>query len=367
MHSTFTPGLVLGLFLVSGCSDVGAEPQRAAHASRAAAPISVAVAEATVGEMVSLYSTSATLRAEKIASVTSRTRGIVEELLVEEGDRVTAGTTIARLENHEQVLALARYETTREIKQREFERSKELRESQIISENELELLRREAEEAKHDLELARLVLSRTDILAPFDGVVVRRHLDVGATVSDGTPIFDLADLDPLYVDVNVPERHVARLAAQQSVRLLADALPNSVEAKIERIAPIVDAATGTVKVTVAVERSVELRPGAFVEIDVVTDVHANALIVPRAALVAEGRRWLVYRTKDKQSVESLEVRIGFEEGDLVEILETLVTLGSPEAREPLKAGDTIVVLGASALSDGAPIHILQSDTPVGKE
>lgn len=346
--------MTLCVLLLAACGDVDAETAQAQeHASRAIDPISVAVAQATRGEMSALYSTSATLRAEKLATVTARTRGVLEELRVEEGDPVAAGRAIAKLEDEEQTLAVGRYTTIQTIKQREFERSTELLESNIISENELALLRREAEEARHDLELAQLELSRTSILVPFDGIVVRRHLDVGATVSDGTPIYDLADIDPLYVDVNVPERHVARLAPDQSVRLSADALPSMVEAQIERIAPIVDAATGTVKVTVAVERSVELRPGAFVEIDIVTDVHRDALVVPRAALVAEGRRWLVFRVQpDGDTVEALEVEIGFEDDDQVEILRT-----ASEAQ--LQEGDTIVVLGASALSDGASVRILE--------
>ena len=359
MDKTLTAAIGLG-FLLAGCAEEDADPGQARErVSREIDPISVAVAQATSGEMVSLYSTSATLRAEKLATVTSRTRGVLEELIVEEGDTVEAGHPIAKLEDEEQILAVGRYETTQEIKQRELERSIELLESSIISENEIGLLRREAKEARHDLELARLELARTSILAPFDGIVARRHLDVGATVSDGTPIYDLADIDPLYVDVNVPERHVARLAPGQAVRLSADTLPSTVEAQIERIAPIVDAATGTVKVTVAVER-VDLRPGAFVEIDVVTDIHPNALVVPRAALVADGRRWLVFRVNpDRESVESLEVEVGFEDDARVEILPTV-----GEAR--LRAGDTIVVLGASALSDGAAIRILERDAANGR-
>jgi len=364
--------LILTLLLALGCSETESpHGSRATPTSAAVEPISVAVARVEKGEMASLYSTSATLRAEKQATVTSRTGGILEELLVEEGDRVTAGETLARLEDAEQALAVARFTSTETIKSRELERSQELRASNIISENELELLRREAQDAKHDLALARLELSRTTIEAPFDGIVVLRHIDVGATVTNGTAILDLADLDPLYVDVNVPERHVARLAPGQSVRLSADTIERPVEAEIERIAPVVDATTGTVKVTVAVERPRELegrspgpfgqlRPGAFVEIDVVTDVHPEALVVPRTALVAEGRRWLVHRVRNSESVESLEVRLGFEEGARVEILDTLTTLGE-SAVAPLREGDRIVVLGASALSDGAPIRILRED------
>jgi len=244
----------------------------------------------------------------------------------------------------------------REIKTRELERAVKLNADRILSDNEVELLRRESEELKHDLALAQLNLERTTITAPFDGVVVLRYLDLGAMVSDGTAIYDLADLDPLYVDVNVPERHVARLAPGQAVRVSADALESSVEARIERIAPVVDPATGTVKVTVAVDRLVALRPGAFVQISVVTAVHEEALVVPRSALVAEGRRWLVFRLDEAgETVEALEVELGFEEGERVEIARTL-------RGAALEAGERVVVLGAAALSDGARVKLFEETT-----
>ena len=89
----------------------------------------------------------------------------------------------------------------------------------------------------------------------------------------------------------------------------------------------------------------------------ITDVHRDTLIVPRAALVAEGRRWLVFRVNpDKETVASVQVEIGFEEGDRVEILDSGGGTG-------LQAGESVVVLGASALSDGALIRILERDAP----
>ncbi len=349
-------GILPTLILAPACGLQAAgsgEGDGAGPGGGAVEAISVAVAPVTRGDIALSYSTSATLRAEKSATVTSRTRGVLEELLVEEGDTVSANQTIARLEDDEQVLAVDRYEEIEKIKNRELERLSELSEQAIVSQNDVEIVKREAREAKHSLDLARLELERTTIESPFDGIVVLRHLDVGATVSDGTPIYDLADVEPLYADVRVPERHVASLAAGQNVYLGADSLEEPVEARIERLAPVVDAATGTVKVTVAVEHAVALRPGAFVEVEIITDVHENALIVPRSALVAEGRRWLVYRaTKAGDAVEAVEVVLGYEEDDRVAISGTV-------GERNLEVGDPLVVLGASALSDGAPIKIIE--------
>lgn len=356
--ATLALGLLAGVLLPACQPDGDATATQHKFATvRQPDPIAVSVAPVLRQPMASVYSTSGTLRAERRATVTSRTRGVIKELFVEEGDLVTADQALAQLEDNEQLLALERYEMIHGIKVREFERSRLLAEDELISDNELEIIRQQVEELVHELDLARLNVERTTVSAPFEGIVVQRHLDLGATVSDGTDIFDLADLDPLYLDVNVPERHVGRLEPGQTVQLFADAADVSAEARIERLSPVVDTTTGTVKVTVAVDSDVALRPGAFVQIDVVTDVREEALVVPRSALVAEGRRWLVYRVSASgDTAEALEVTLGFEQGNQVEIAG--IVKGTP-----LLPGDLLVVRGASALSDGARLNIVDGAEP----
>ncbi|MEM8964302.1 MAG: efflux RND transporter periplasmic adaptor subunit [Acidobacteriota bacterium] len=326
---------------------------------RAAPAVLVRVEPVARTEMAALYSTSATLRAEKIATVTARTRGVVEALMVEEGDRVRSGQVLAELENDEQTIAAARAKAEFDTQQAELERAERLFEQELIAEEGFQQTRRDMVDAKHLSELADLELSRTQIRAPFSGVILERHLDVGNTVSDGTAVYTLADAGRLLADVNVPERNVARLAPGQTVRLTPDAGEEQVEAKIERIAPAVDAETGTVKVTLIVPGGgdADLRPGSFVRSDIVTDVRPEALVVPRSALVAEGRRWLIYRVaEDGVSAEQVEIELGYENGDKVEVA-TTVGDGAP-----ITYGDRIVVSGAGALSAGSQLNI-EGETP----
>jgi membrane fusion protein (multidrug efflux system) len=340
----------------SGCHDGGSSEARTENGEDDA--IAVRVAPVKREPLSSLYSTSATLRAEAAATITARTRGVIRRLLVEEGDRVASGQTVARLEDEEQAIAFERARSNWETKRRELQRAETLHAEDLLAEEAFETTRREAEDARHASELAELALSRTVVRAPFAGTILKRHVDAGATVSDGTPVYDLADLNPLYADVNVPERHVALLSAGQEVRLTADAGAGVFAARIERIAPLVDPATGTVKVTVAVEGGGGLRPGAFVRVDIVTDTHADALVVPRSALVAEGRRWHVYRLGEGQErVEQVEVTLGFEEGDRVEVLP------AEGSAEDLAPGARVVVTGASALSDDARVRVVEGDEP----
>ena len=303
-----------------------------------------------------LYATTATLRADKLATVTARTEGVVRRLLVEEGDSVRKGQALAELDNDEQKISFARDETAAQNLEREFERSEKLHEQGLTSVEEYETARRSAKESRHSADLAQLQLERTTIRAPFSGLVLKRHIDPGATVGNGTAVYDLADLDPLYADISVPERHVGRLAIGQHVRLTADSFDRTTEALIERIAPVVDIETGTVKVTLAVSERSDLRPGTFVRAGVVIDTHTDTLVIQRSALVPEGRRWHVFRLNDAGThVDRLEVRRGFEEGEQVEVM-------TVDSAVTLTAGDPLVVVGASALSDGVRVDAGTTET-----
>jgi membrane fusion protein (multidrug efflux system) len=363
---------ILAGFALASCSGTSGQspaPAKTAGAGGSEAkkdPINVRAEPIQRGPLSSLYTTSATLRADKQATVTARTRGVIERLLVEEGDTVAAGEPMAELEDEEQKIQYEKSSATRDLRKREYERAKELFARGLVSVEDYETARSQAEEAEHVAALDELTLKRTVIRAPFGGRVLRRNLDPGATVSDGTPVYELADLDPLYADVNVPERHTALLAVGQTVRFTADATGEVVDARIERIAPSVDPSTGTVKVTLAVAGRTSLRPGSFVRVVVVTDTHENALVVPRTALVAEGRRWHLYRLKaDGKHVQELEVELGFEEGDRVELVG--LTSSGENSGSRLEPGQQVVVSGAGALSDNALVRVVESQAKPGDQ
>lgn len=350
---------LLGLSLVLSCA--GPADGATQHASPGSPPadgpadesIAVSVRPVERSALSEIYSTSATLRAERRATVTARTRGVLRRILVEEGDDVAEGQPLAILENDEQKIEFERATAARETTARELERSRKLKEQDLLSEEDFDATLRAAAEAERAADLAALVLSRTTVRAPFAGRILTRYLDRGGTISDGTPVFDLADVAPLYADVGVPERQIARLAVGQAVRLVVDSTGQAAEGRIERLAPEVDAETGTVKVTLTVPAAPGLRPGGFVRVDIVVDTHGDALVVPRSALVAEGRRWHLFRlAPGRDAVERLEVVRGFEEGERVEIVEAAGEGGA------LDAGDPVVVVGAAALSEGSRVRVL---------
>lgn len=353
------PCLVLASALV-GCSGGGGEAPGGGGekpAKKEPDAIAVRTAAAELRTLSELWSSSATLRPERQATVTARSAGVVERLAVEEGDWVREGQVLAVLEDDELRISLEKAEIAQETKRLEYERATELHGKGLLAEEAYQQKRREAREAANAAEMAKLTLSRTVIRAPFAGRVLKRHLDVGTTVSNGTSVYDLADLDPLEADVNVPEPQVARMAPGQVVRLSTDSQGTTAEARIDRIAPSVNPETGTVKVTLAVDSAAGLRPGSFVRVDVITETRENATVVPRSALVAEGRRWHLFAlATEGDTVERIAVSPGLEENGLVEVLDPD---GGPS---PVAAGREVVVLGAPALSDGARVTVANTSS-----
>ncbi len=306
------------------------------------------VAPVVTATLSAVYATSATLRAERRVTVPTRARGVVVALEVEEGQAVARDAVLARLDDEEQAIELTRARAVLAAEEREHERAVGLHGRRALSDNELEVARRELDEARHRHALAQLALDRTAIRAPFAGRVVVRHAELGQALADGAPVVDVARTDLLEADVGVPERHVARLRVGQAVRLAADATGEAHEARVLRIAPVVDPETGTVKVTLAVTGGADLRPGAFVRAAIVVEARPGALVVPRSALVAQGTGWELFRlAPDGRSVEALAVETGLEEGDLVEVA---VASG-------LAPGDLVVVAGAVALAQGARVTV----------
>src|SRR6185437_14144039 len=143
---------------------------------------------------------------------------------------------------------------------------------------------------------ARLQLEFTRIVAPVGGVIAERSVKLGNLIQPNQNLFRIVGMDPLQTVLNVPERQLGILKAGQSVALEADALPGKkFEGHILRIAPVVDASSGTFRVTCEFhDKTGLLRPGMFGRVDIIYDQRADALTIPRSALVEEDGETAVF-------------------------------------------------------------------------
>jgi membrane fusion protein (multidrug efflux system) len=386
--------LVIGVVVLNSTSKTAAansktDPAKAKNDGKDIVPVELAAVKR--GEMSSFVTASTNLRAQREVDVVSQTEGIARQLVVEEGDFVQAGAVLCvlddtqlqiRLQSARQKLAQARLQSEKANiqqektvvqianQQEELNRYQELYQNQLVSERDVAQIRYRLAELEHDarvsvsqsrelthrvaeleaeLEQVSLEISRCHIKAPFSGYIVQRQVELGRTVRNLEPLFKLSAFSPLYADVFLSESEARAVVSGQaaSIRLGVDDTARA-EGRVARVSPVVDQASGTVKVTVE-QRQAEkgFKPGAFVMVQIQTARRSDALLIPKRALLDEDGEKYVFVVRG-DTAHRMPVRLGSE------------TDGQVEVRQGLQEDQQVVVAGQGGLKDGGKIKIVQA-------
>ena len=318
----------------------------------AARPTPVSAIVAQPGDLEVTLRASTNLRAREQVEVIPKQAGVVSSIMVEEGVRVREGQILAQLDDAEWRLQLQQSDARASSALDAVERARALQDLELVSAQEVERLSSEARVAEAEVGLARLRVENAQIRAPISGTVTHRYIERGQQVSTASPAFGLADLDRLQAQLAIPERESHRVQVGQVARIvLEEGAAPVATGEVERIRPVVDAASGTVQVTVAVPAhsgDVPLRPGQFVNVDVVTETLTDRITLPRTAVLVDGAAPRVFLVSNGQAMER-EVGLGYSRGDRVEI------------RYGLNPGEMVVVVGQDNLRPFAPIRLMQLD------
>lgn len=317
--------------------------------------VPVEVATLGRGHIEAVQRFSSNLEAERDVQVFAEAPRRVTELLVEEGARVRRGQVLVRLQDEEQRSALARAESQLKQSRRDLERTEELHREDLVTEK----VYRDAEYAVERDQLAvddaRRELGYTEVRAPIAGTVTERLVNLGDHVTVNQPLFRIVDFDSIVARIYVPEQELTDLAVDQPARLRSEALGGlAFKGQIDRISPVVDPDTGTVKVTVATPWQEGLRPGMFVEVELVTAVRDDALLVPKSALVYDNDRVFVFRLGEERRVER------------VPLVPALEDPGFVMPADGFDEGEQLVVAGQSGLKDGGLVRLPGDPEPEGE-
>ena len=247
-----------------------------------AVPIEVVSLER--GKIESLLRFSTNLEAENEVQVISEAERKVTRLLVEEGDDVKKGQLLVSLQDEAQRTEVARVESQLAKAKREYDRQTNLWEQKLISEETYTEATHTLEQLELALRDAKRELAYTEVRAPIKGTITERFVNVGDQVTVNQHLFDIVDFDSIVARVYVPEKELHRLKPGQVARLFAEAAGAEARAgAVDRLAPRVDPKSGTVKVTVAIPRGENLLPGMYVTVELITEVHEDAVLVPKKA------------------------------------------------------------------------------------
>jgi RND family efflux transporter MFP subunit len=290
--------------------------------------------------------TNGTLEAENEVDIVARTSGPVTEILTEEGRIVRAGELMARIDEREPKNQAAIARVTRDEAQLAFDRTNASWSEGLVSREAYDSALSRLAAAKAQLESAEIQLAYTEIRAPFEALVVNRDIRLAQYVTPGMRLFRISDFTPLLCRVEIPEKDLPRVRVGQTAHLEVEAYPGRrFPARVERLRPTVDPASGTVTVTLEVAAQGVLRPGMFTSVYLETETRDSVLVIPRDALVLDSLGDTVYVMAEGLA-ERREVRLGLRDENSVEIIEGLAE------------GEQLIVLGQEGLANGTPVIVL---------
>ena len=198
---------------------------------------------------------------------------------------------------------------------------------------------------------ARTSLEQTSIVAPFDGLVAQRLLDVGATVSPQTPVFVLV-AKAVEIHVTVDEARVGQIRPGMTAEVSVPAYPDrTFTATVATVAPLGDARAHTFDVTlIAEDPAQQLQPGMFAEVQIVVATRPDAILVPTAAVVQQGGSARLFVVTDGEA-RATPVQVGLADADNTEIAQGIA------------AGAQVVIVGQNVLRDGQAVQIATGPLP----
>ncbi len=353
-----------------------------------AAPVSAE--PAFLGPISHSLRSTANLRARREVDVVALVPGIVTGILVEEGDVVQSGQILCTLDDRDlqidlelarQRLAqtriqleganIRREQTAAKVRNRkaELERNEQALAQGLLAESEVAVQRHEIEDLEHELRavastvkenLSRqaeleaeirkveLLISQSLITAPFAGRVTERSVELGQSLRAADQVFKIGTFSPLYAEVFLPEADSHAAAAGQGATIsLGTGGGRTAEGRVDRVSPVVDARTGTVKVTVRFNPpDPAFRPGAFARVAIETDTRPEAVLIPKQAVIEEEGEMYVVVVEEGDTVRRAKVELGYQ-GDT-----------SVEVRSGVRAGDRVVTAGQGKLNDGDRVRVV---------
>lgn len=322
--------------------------------------VPVTVAKVRAGTVEDLISATGTLRASQVVSLVVESRGVLNiarsggRRLVE-GDRVTTGQVIAEISG-EDVRVAARTAATRrrfESAQSDFEATRKLFDDGLINETELRRAETTLEDARLEYDRSLLAEVRNRLVTPIDGVILTLARDAGGRpMADGqlvAPGFSVAQIAPtgeLVADIDIVGKDVARIREGLSVRVLHHAFDGrQFEGRVKCLAPSINELTRAMRAEVSVDNSSGLlRPGMFVEAEVLIERRENVAVVPRDAVADRAGKRVVFVLQGQRVVRR-EVELGLGDDRTVEV------------RSGVEQGDRVVVRGLETLADGSRVRV----------
>ncbi|ODR97878.1 hypothetical protein AUC68_10050 [Methyloceanibacter methanicus] len=311
--------------------------------------VRVEVAVVVAGPLNEQVTAVGTLLSDEAVTISSEIPGRLEAIHFEEGQPVKEGAPLFSLDDSVYKAQLADAEAKLKLAEQTYQRTTKLFSSKYATAQSADEASSNLAVTKAAVELARVQLEKTRIVAPFSGIIGLRHVSVGEYITAGQALVNLEAIDPVKADFRVPERFLPAIKVGQNIRLRVDAFPKETfNGQVSAIDPRIDVSGRSLLVRAKVPNAEErLRPGLFARVTVLLQIKEDALTIPEQAIVPQGDDQFVYKVQDGRAALT-KVSVGMRRSGQVEIL------------EGLKVGDEVVTAGQIKLHDGSLVSVVTS-------
>lgn len=334
--------------LLAACSR--SEQQNAAAPSASGAPrpaaFSVAAVEGFVVRPASLsenVTAAGTLVPAEETELHPEASGRVVSINLPEGRMVRKGELLLKVFDQDLRTQLQKFET--QLKQAEIteQRLGDLLKVKGVSQQEYDLAALQVQTLKSEMDLVRINLAKTELRAPYDGIIGLRRISPGAYVTPASAVATIRATSALKLDFSVPEKYSTRLRAGQTVSFQVEGSATDYTAVIQATEQSISADTRNLLVRALVRNGAGLLPGAFAEVQVALGQKAQALLIPSQAVIPQARDKKVIVNRGGKA-QFVTIKTGVRQAELVEVT------------EGLQAGDTIATTGILFLRPDAPLQ-----------
>lgn len=280
--------------------------------------------------------------------------GILQQVLVDEGDQVRKGQLLAVIDDGGLEAQLAQLQSRADLAKTTYERQKRLWDQKIGSEIQYLSAKTEFESASNAVTQIKNQLSKTRITAPFSGRIDEIIADPGANLVPGMQVMRLVSLQDMYVETEVPETYLPNIRKGTTVKVYFPVLGKEIDTKVRQVSDYIKPTNRTFKVEVGIPNPDGMvKPNLNARVLINDYSNEEAILIPQSVITENSRGdQYVYVAKEVDSqnratVEQMVVKVGRSQGDLVEIL------------EGISSGDAVIGEGARSLLPGQKVKILK--------
>ena len=290
------------------------------------------------------------------AVVSAELAGVVSEINFENGAEAKKGEVLMKLDASQEEALLRSAEAEAQLARTDLERSRDLAMKKVVSSAELDSAQSKFRRLNAVVDQVRSSITKKTLIAPFDGQLGIRQVNVGQMINAGQQVVPLTSLDPVFADFALPQQYLGQLTPGLEVHVTTDAIPGRVfNGKLTAINSMVDSSTRNITLQATLDNSDHaLRPGMFAKAEVTLPEKHKTLVVPGSAISYApfgDSVFVIDKQKDdktgkeSQVIRQQFVRVGEARGDFVAIT------------QGLKAGETIVSTGVFKLRNGMTVTI----------